>query len=191
MLNMNNMNTQVLADNMISINGVAIGKLTDTDAQKVWDIVNGMIAAYSGAVNTPKSGLVFADEQPKAKAPREIKPAEDVKVVLDGKDNAVWYTTTSQDVRQVVNAQLKAAGFTYDKEYERPETYKKDYTGKDGVTHKAGSHKLGAWTAMNGTKRNLALGKEWIGKELTVTAAEREAIRTGWAEKAAKRQARG
>lgn len=184
MLNFNQ-NTQKLADNEIVINGFSFGFLTDDDTQKLISIIKGYQSG--SAVNTVKSGLVFEEDQPKAKAPREIKPAEDVKVVLEGKENAVWYTTTAQDVRQCINAQLKAAGFTYDKTFERPETYKKDYTGKDGICHKAGEHKTGAWTAMNGTRRNYKLAKEYIGKELIATAKDREAVRAKWAEYKSKR----
>ena len=181
MLNFNQ-TTNKVADNEVVINGFSFGFLTDDDTQKLVSIIKGM---QSGAVSAPKSGLVFADEQPK-KA-KEIAPAQDYKVVIEGKDNAVWYSATAQDVRQVVNNQLKLAGFTYDKDYERPDIYKKDYTGKDGVLHKAGSHKLGAWTLMKGSKKNLKDTAEWIGKEITVTAAERDIIRQGWEARKAKR----
>ena len=191
MLNMNIAQAQVLADNAIAINGVAIGKLTDADAQKVWDIVKGMINAY-GSVGTTvakqTNTLVFEeDEKPTPKA-REIKPAEDYEVVIEGKDNAVWYSCTSRDVRQIVNGVLKEHGFTYDKDFARPDTYKKPYTDRDGIRHEVGEHKKGAWVAMKGNKRDLATAKLFIGETITVTAQEREIVRNGWAERKARRE---
>lgn len=171
MLNLNAMNA--IADNEIRINNVVVGHLTDADAQRIWDIVRGM----QGQVSTPKQGLVFEEDQ---KPTKKAEPPKDYEVVLEGKDNAVWFTANAQDVRQAVNAQLKAVGFKWDGDVERPDTYKRDYTGKDGVTHKVGEHKKGAWTLMRGTKRDIATAKQWIGKTITVTAQERQTIRDGW-----------
>lgn len=194
MLNFNAQNTQVLADNEITINGFSFGKLTDADAKHLIDIIHGMQNLYGETaheVSAPKSGLVFEEDvqaQAKAQA-KQIAPAQDYEVVLEGKDNMVWFACNAKDARQAVNTQLKAAGFTYDKDAERPDTYKRDYT-RDGVTHKAGEHKHGAWVLMNGTKRNLSGAKAWIGKTITVTAAERQSIRDGWEARKAKRAER-
>lgn len=191
MLNMTQ--AQALADNAIAINGVVIGHLTDADAQRIWDIVRGMTGTQTQVaheVSAPKSGLVFEEDLAQAKAQaKQIAPAQDYEVVLEGKDNMVWFACNAKDARQAVNTQLKAAGFTYDKDAERPDTYKRDYT-RDGVTHKAGEHKHGAWVLMNGTKRNLSGAKAWIGKTITVTAAERQTIRDGWEARKAKRAER-
>ena len=193
MLNMNAL-TQV-ADNEIRINNVVVGRLTDEDATKLLGIIRGMMGTQdtqvAHEVSAPTSGLVFEEDvqaQAKAQA-KQIAPAQDYEVVLEGKDNMVWFACNAKDARQAVNTQLKAAGFTYDKDAERPDTYKRDYT-RDGVTHKAGEHKHGAWVLMNGTKRNLSGAKAWIGKTITVTAAERQSIRDGWEARKAKRAER-
>lgn len=184
-------NTQTLADNEVIINGFSFGKLTDADAKHLIDIIHGMQNLYGETaheVSAPKSGLVFEEDLPHTVKAREISAPKDYEVVLEGRDNLVWFSCTSKDVRQVVNAQLKGAGFVYDKDAERPDTYKRDYTGKDGVTHKVGEHKKGAWVVMKGTKRDLATAKQWIGKTITVTANERQSIRDGWEARKARRE---
>lgn len=187
MLNLNSLNA--IADNEIRINNVVVGRLTDDDARKLLDIIHGMMGVANGnQVAKQTSTLIFEEDEKPAKKAREIMPAQDYEVVLEGKDNAVWYTATSQDVRQIVNAQLKGAGFTYDKDAQRPDTYKKPYTGRDGVRHEVGEHKKGAWVVMKGNKRDLATAKQWIGKTITVTAQEREDVRNKWAERKARRE---
>ena len=197
MLNMN-IATQALADNEIRINNVVVGHLTDADAKHLWDIVKGMVNLYgsegTAQASAPKSGLIFEEDLAGTgklldkTAPKPIKAAEDVDVTIEGKDNAVWYSCTSRDVRQIVNGVLKEHGFTYDKDFARPDTYKKPYTDRDGIRHEVGEHKKGAWVAMKGNKRDLATAKLFIGETITVTAQEREVIRNQWAERKARRE---
>lgn len=86
------------------------------------------------------------------------------------KDNAVNYTHKDgswlheQDVRRVLNARLKAAGFVYNKEAK-------------------------AWLlTTEGGKRNIKGAEKFVGANShEVTADERNAIRDGWTEKSAKR----
>lgn len=67
MLNLNN--NQIEADNRIVINGVEIGKLNDTDAQKVIDIIRGMMSSTAPSpkpvVATTKTLHIEDDVTPK------------------------------------------------------------------------------------------------------------------------------
>lgn len=173
-----NTNTNIVADNEVVINGYSFGKLNDEDTRKLVSIIKGFQTNYN-SVSKPVTGLTFEDEQPKSTT-KVIKKADDMTVTLEGKGNLVWFSCTANDTRTVVNGMLKDAGFVYNKDAERTDVYKVDYTGKDGVKHLKGEKKHGAWELKKGSKRDIAGASQWIGKEVTVSAEQREAVRNQW-----------
>lgn len=156
----------------------------------------GGIAPQSvGQVNTPvvtpvtPQSTVSTPE--KQSTPKTYDAPSDQTIVWTLKDNTVKYAMASgssyvpKDVKAVVNARIKAAGFTWDKEHPTGEHYKKD---DPKGAYKKGDAKKGAWVLMKGTKRDISGAKAFVENASTiVTADELQAVRNGWAEKTAKR----
>lgn len=76
----------------------------------------------------------------------ELKANAEVKTVnIRALKGAITLEYVGGAANKCAKRRLKDAGFTWDGNYELPETYAKDYTDKDGNVHKAGTHKHGAW----------------------------------------------
>ena len=169
MLNLTNL-TAPVAENVISINGIEIGRLTDTDAQKVLDIVRGMMSGITqfSAVGTP----VATPAMPTASATPVVYDhvdADFTDIAWHVKDNLVTYTHKDgkymheKAVRNVLNALVKASGATYDADAK-------------------------AWVFRKGNNRDLAGAKAFVASATTtVTADEINAVRDKWTEKSAKK----
>jgi len=176
MLNLTNLNA--VAENVISINGIEVGRLTDTDAQKVLDIVRGMMSGITqfSAVGTPvatpnteSSGVVpVAGAKPQAVIYDHVDD-DFTDIAWHVKDNLVTYTHKDgkylheKAVRNVLNALVKASGATYDADVK-------------------------AWVFRKGNNRDLAGAKAFVASATTtVTADEINAVRDKWTEKSAKK----
>lgn len=158
-------------------------------------IAFGGIAPQSTAqINSPVSVTNVAQTSTTPTTPSTPKvydaPTEQT-IVWALKDNTVKYTMASgssyvpKDVKAVVNARIKAAGFTWDKEHPTGEVYKKD---DPKGSYKKGDPKKGAWVLMKGSKRDMSGAKAFVeSASTTVSADELQAVRNGWAEKSAKR----
>lgn len=110
-------------DEQIALAQYIIGKGKSTPAQ----------------VNTPAPA-------PIAEAPKPLPDAHDydVELRLIAGTSAITHEARG-NAGKCVNAVLREAGFVKEANFERPEVYAKDYTGKDGVFHAKGTHKMGAW----------------------------------------------
>lgn len=128
------------------------------------------------------------DVSTKVATKKAYTDATDVIVEFNSHDNAVWFNTTTC-ANKVIKRFLKDNGFTWDETYPKTEKYIKDYTDKNGVMHKAGTPKLGAWTLKKGNNRDIKGVQKFLAEHptYTVTAeeitAEREKIATRIAKK--------
>lgn len=154
-----------LADNRIDINGVNIGILTDDEAQKILDIVRGMLNSRTSNVSAP----VSAPSAPVAPTVYDHVDADFTDVAWHVAENRVTYTHKDgkymheKAVRNVLNACLKAKGATYDAD-------------------------LKAWTFMNGTKRDIKGANAFVASAPTiVSASDINAVRDAWTAKSAKK----
>lgn len=166
----------VTRDNEISINGRVIGKLTDKEAQKVFDIVKGFLSLSENNKNTntikPVTKVV--------KDYTKLVPPTDTTVEIQWlKDNHFIISYCGKATSMAFHKMLDGM-ISYDSDYIRDDVYKRDYG-----QHKVGEHKKGAWKL---EKASDTFNQDT--KQFVITADAIQGARDDIADRIAKRKAR-
>lgn len=170
----------VTRDNEISINGRVIGKLTDKEAQKVFDIVKGFLS-LSENNNSNMNTNTSKPAEKKVRDYTKITPPTDVTVGIKWLDDSHFITdgyfgkATSMAFHKMLDGMI-----SFDSDYIRDDVYKRDYG-----QHKVGEHKKGAWKLEKASDTFNQSTKTFI-----VTASAIQGARDDIADRIAKREAR-
>lgn len=112
MLNLNN--TNIVADNVITINGVEIARLSDTDAQKIIDICRGFSSTPTASAPSPATKKSKDSKDfPSLGTPDETVGA----CTRYGSSVRYWEGSfVPEKVKYAIKMSLKTAGAKWDKE---------------------------------------------------------------------------
>ena len=99
---------KVIADNTVAINGVVVGKLTDSDAERLIGIINGMMNTASGS--KPVSTELHIEEEPAKKS--TYKGLKNLEYHITKQGDLYCISRGIEAVSKTGNRYLKNGGFT-------------------------------------------------------------------------------